>query len=638
MSETQQPEDESVGVDSDVGSGFRKSLGAIVIVAVMSAGIWFALTSPDRLLSGSDEPVTPPSPQRVTPPSAPTLAFVDRATEAGVDFVHDSGARGAKLLPECLSGGVSVADLNADGKPDLVFAQGQPLDDEPTDASNAKGGIVVYRNASNANGLAFVRDASPDFGDAGLYANGFALGDVNADGKPDLYVTAVGQAQLLMNESVKGGAIAFTNRTGKAGLSNEPTWSTAAGFFDPDADGDLDLLELHYVQWSPAVDEAVGFTLDGTHRAYGPPTGFGGTLARFYLNNGNDANGTPQFVNQSAASGVEIFNASTKTPAAKSLGLVFADINHDFKVDVLIANDRVRKFALFNRSTPSEGVLFEDGAAANGFAFDRDGIATGAMGIDVAHAMPKDIGTLAVAIGNFAQEPSALYLLPALSASMTDASLTEGVGAPSRPFLTFGTVFADLDLDGREELIQANGHLEPTIAELQVGQTYAQRAQVFWNTGGEGSAPAFSELSPEKTGALAVPAVGRALAAADLDGDGDIDLVLTALGGAPRVLEQIGTPASREQSSLVVALDAGAMPGLAAGAVVEIVCSGSVQRRIVSPTRSYLTAQEPVAMFGLGGAKSVDSIRVRWSDGTSTEVGATPVGRVVVSATPKRSP
>ena len=417
MSETQQPEDESVGVDSDVGSGFRKSLGAIVIVAVMSAGIWFALTSPDRLLSGSDEPVTPPSPQRVTPPSAPTLAFVDRATEAGVDFVHDSGARGAKLLPECLSGGVSVADLNADGKPDLVFAQGQPLDDEPTDASNAKGGIVVYRNASNANGLAFVRDASPEFGDAGLYANGFALGDVNADGKPDLYVTAVGQAQLLMNESVKGGAIAFTNRTGKAGLSNEPTWSTAAGFFDPDADGDLDLLELHYVQWSPAVDEAVGFTLDGTHRAYGPPTGFGGTLARFYLNNGNDANGTPQFVNQSAASGVEIFNASTKTPAAKSLGLVFADINHDFKVDVLIANDRVRKFALFNRSTPSEGVLFEDGAAANGFAFDRDGIATGAMGIDVAHAMPKDIGTLAVAIGNFAQEPSALYLLPALSST-----------------------------------------------------------------------------------------------------------------------------------------------------------------------------------------------------------------------------
>ena len=190
MSEPQQPEDESVGVDSDVGSGFRKSLGAIVIVAVMSAGIWFALTSPDRLLSGSDEPVTPPSPQRVTPPSAPTLAFVDRATEAGVDFVHDSGARGAKLLPECLSGGVSVADLNADGKPDLVFAQGQPLDDEPTDASNAKGGIVVYRNASNANGLAFVRDASPEFGDAGLYANGFALGDVNADGKPDLYVTA----------------------------------------------------------------------------------------------------------------------------------------------------------------------------------------------------------------------------------------------------------------------------------------------------------------------------------------------------------------------------------------------------------------------------------------------------------------
>lgn len=378
------------------------------------------------------------------------------------------------------------------------------------------------------------------------------------------------------------------------------------------------------------MDEAVAFTLDGTHRAYGPPTGFRGTHARLLVNMGVNAQGVPQFEDQSDASGVQIANPSTGVPVAKSLGLAFADVNHDFKVDALVANDRVRKFALLNRSTPATGVRFEDGAGASGFAFDRDGNATGAMGIDVGFPMDADAKNLAVAIGNFAQEPSALYLLATSSPSMTDASLTEGIGAASRPFLTFGTVFADLDLDGHEEIVQANGHLEPDIAQLQAGQTYAQRAQVFWNVGEGTEGPQFVELAAANTGALATPAVGRALAAVDLDGDLDLDLVLTSLGGAPRILEQVGSPASRGQSALVVELDVGANPGLAAGAVVEIDVAGKTQRRIVSATRSYLTAQEPVATFGLGGAKSVDAIRVRWSNGTSTQLGATAAGRVII--------
>ena len=631
MSDGSQHDEDREGVDRDIGVGFRKSLGALVIVALMGFGIWFALSTPDRLLSGSGDAVTPPSPPPSAPMGAPTIDFVDRTDGSGVDFVHENGARGEKLLPECLSGGVAVADFNGDTKPDLIFAQGQPLRPDANDAANAKGGIAIYRNASTPGKLAFVRELAPSFSSDGIYANGFALGDVNNDGKPDLYVTAVGQAQLLVNRSVDGGAIQFANQTEASGLRGEEAWSTAAGFFDPDADGDLDLLQLHYVDWSPSIDSAVAFTLDGTHRAYGPPTGFRGTHARFFLNTGTDAQGIARFVDQSAQSGVEIVNASTGVPVAKSLGLIFADVNHDSKVDALVANDRVRKFALINESTPTGGVRFSDRAAESGFAFDRDGNASGAMGIDAGFAM-EDPETLAIAIGNFAQEPSALYLHSAKSLSMTDASLTEGVGAPSRAYLTFGTVFADLDLDGREEIVQANGHLEPEIARLQAGQQYSQRAQVFWNTGGVGPAPRFVELSPSQIGALAQPAVGRALAAADLDGDFDLDLVLTSLASAPRLLEQDSTPVLRGQRALFVALDGGAKPGRAAGAIVEIESQGVTQRRIVSAARSYLTAQEPIAVFGLGNADSVDAIRVFWSDGTSTRVGKTAAGRVEVCA------
>jgi hypothetical protein len=255
------------------------------------------------------------------------------------------------------------------------------------------------------------------------------------------------------------------------------------------------------------------------------------------------------------------------------------------------------------------------------------------MGIDV--AWPRNDDTLAVAVGNFANEPTSLYLADPSRARgatpvLSDDALALGIGAPTRRFLTFGAVFADFDLDGNIDFAQANGHLEPDIARVQPSQTYAQRAQLFMNRGRDASrdgsaSPLFIEAAAETTGDLAIPAVGRALAAGDLDNDGDPDLVLVDLAGRARVLlnEQRTT-----NHWIAIAPDA----PCAIGAEVEITATirGTpvTQRRVVSPTRSYLSQCEPVARFGVGDATRIDRIVVRWSDGLTAELTAIDANRI----------
>lgn len=616
--------------DPEIRRALRRSLAVVAVLAgLIVFGVWWSRR-------GTPPPAADPSP--VVPAveqGEATLAkprgfvFRDRARERGVDFVHVNGATGRKLLPETLGGGVAIADLDGDGDPDLVFVDGDRWADGPADSPSGRG-IAVYLN--DGRGF-FSQPVSPTGLEEPFQGMGIAVGDVDGDGDLDLLVTSVSGVRLFLNESADG-RIAFRDRTIESGLADLDGWSTAAGFGDLDADGDLDLVVAHYVEWNPDLDAAVDYQLAGVGRAYGPPLGFAGETVRVFFNDGDGA-----FVDRTVEAGFDVRNPATGEPMAKALGLLVQDLDGDGDLDVFVANDTVANLLFVNAG---DGTFREMGAAA-GVAFDRSGAATGAMGVDLARLEDSGGERRAIAVGNFANEPTSLYASVATVAGATprfaDDAIPLGISAATRPALTFGVVWADLDGDGVEELVSANGHLEEAIARFQASQTYRQSAQVFAfevaATGGR-----LREVPPQALGDLATPVVGRGLAWGDLDLDGDLDLVITQIAGAPLVLfnetrEAMRSDAAGESASATphwIRLVPVGPRGDASvvGATVRVTAGGRTIVREVAPTRSYLSQVERPLTIGLGDAVVVDRIEVEWAGGGRTVLENVPVDGTVL--------
>ncbi len=594
--------------DAVVGRVFRRSLLVFAGAAAVGVGAWLALRPP---------PPPPPKPAAAGPAAserakaveAPAVRFTDVTRAAGLRFRHVTGGTGEKLLPETMGPGCAFFDLEDDGDPDLLLVNGAAWPwsgaGSAPDGGAPRATPALYRN----DGSGLFTDVTAEFGlDVSFYGMGVAVGDADGDGHRDLFFTGVGGNHLFLRAGER-----FVEVTAQAGVGGEPDgWTTGAGFFDLEGDGDLDLFVCSYVRWSREIDHDVDYRLDGVHRSFGPPTGYRGAHCVLYRNEGRG-----RFTDVSAAAGLHVVNPDTKVPVGKALGLAFLDVDADGRTDVFVANDTTANFLFRNRGDGT----FEEVGAASGVAYDAQGRSTGAMGVDVADY--RNEGPLAIAVGNFANEPTSFYVAPRDPWRFTDTTIAEGIGAPSRQALKFGVLFLDYDLDGRLDLFATNGHLEEEIEKVQASQRYRQPSQLFWNLG-PGARATYAEVPRATTGDLALPVVGRGAATADLEGDGDPDLLITQCGDAPLLLRNDQALGHRWLTVRLVQPGANAD---ALGARVTLTVGGVTQRRWIWPTRSYLSQVEPLATFGLGATEAVGRLTVRWPDGVEQESPVSPSER-----------
>ncbi len=578
---------------------FRLSLAALAAAALLLGGIWW-LARPIRDATLVREVrVAGPSPAITdTAPSAPPpVRFADITVQAGIRFVHVNGAYGERLMPETLGSGAAFIDYDNDGDQDLFLVNSTYW---PGHEGPGKPRQALYRNDGRGN----FEDVSEVAGLAvEAFGMGAAVGDYDNDGWDDLYLTTVYGNRLFHNEQGK-----FREVTEAAGVGGrEADWSTAATFVDYDNDGDLDLFVVNYVKWTREIDLEINFRLTGLGRAYGAPNHFTGTHNALFRNDGGG-----HFTNVTQEAGIEVTDPQSGLPAGKGLGVVATDYDGDGWMDLMVANDTVRKFLYHNLRNGR----FEEVGVFEGVAYDRDGKSTSGMGIDA--AWYRNDADLGIAVGNFANEMTSLYVTSGGKTPFADEATLEGIGPASRLALTFGVLFLDYDLDGRLDFLQANGHLEHEINKVQPSQQYAQPGQLFWNC-----ADCKARFLPvEDSGDLKQPMVGRGAAYADIDGDGDLDVLITQNGRRPVLLRN---EQALGHHFLRVKLEGTAANRNGIGARVELIAGGDLQRREVAPSRGYLTQVELPLTFGLGNVAQVSSLKITWPGGQVQEV---PVGQV----------
>ncbi len=524
----------------------------------------------------------------------PKMVFTDITEQAGIDFEHENGAQGEKLLPETMGGGCAFLDYDNDGDQDILFINSKAWDnDEASDVTPATSRL--YANDGQGN----FTDVSEEAGlNIELYGMGCAVADYDNDGDVDLFISALGGNRLLKNEDGK-----FVDATDSAGLAGDPDgWSTSTAWFDMDNDGDLDLFVCNYITWSKELDLSQGFTLVGVGRAYGPPTSFSGSFSQLYENNGD---GT--FTDISGPAGIQITNKDQQGVAVgKSLGVIPVDVNLDGLLDLVVSNDTVRNFLFINQGDRT----FEETGILAGIAFDPNGNARGAMGIDAANFRNDEC--LGIGIGNFANEMSALYVCEGDTLSFVDEAIATGFGPQTRSDLTFGMFFFDFDLDGRLDIFGANGHLEEEINKVQESQFYEQAPQLFWNAGFDYDTE-FIRMDESNLGDdFFEPLVGRGASYADIDGDGDLDLLITTSGRKPRLLRN---DQASDHHWLRVQLRGADGNTQGIGAVVTLKHAKGSQRRVMMPAKSYLSQAEAVITFGLGDSDGPVELTVVWPNG-----------------------
>ena len=516
----------------------------------------------------------------------PGFRLVDVTEQAGIQFRHNNGAYGGKLLPETLGSGCAFLDYDRDGWQDILLINGSDWPGHKSGRSTPK----LYRNNRNGTFSDVTRAAGLDIE---MYGMGVAVGDYDNDSFPDIFVTCVGQNRLFRNTG-KG---TFVDVTKSSGLGERLAFSSSALWFDFDRDGWLDLFVCNYVKWSAEHD--VFCSPDGKRKSYCTPEAYRGETCWLFRNRGD---GT--FEDVTAKSG--IFDSSSK-----SLGVAMLDYDHDGWPDVLVSNDTQPNKLYRNQRNGT----FKDVAVEAGIAFSAEGQARAGMGVDA--AAWKGLGSCAVAITNFDNEMIGLY--NATQNGFVDVASQSGIGMASKDKLGFGCVFLDVNLDGALDLAVVNGHIDDTVRIVN-GVGYAQPPQLFLNDG-KGK---FTDVAALAGQDFAQAKVGRGLAYGDFDRDGDLDLLVTTNHGPAYLYRNDQTTGNRSIRFHLVGTKSNRD---AIGATLEIDCGGTAQERLVRSGSSYLSQSELPVTFGVGPQDHVDRVVIEWPNGRTEEYKNLATGR-----------
>jgi hypothetical protein len=569
-------------------------------------------------------------PPAASPDSVPTEQpaeaglFQDRTASSGIDFRYQNGQEANHYaILESLGGGVALLDYDGDGLLD-IFVTGGGYFDGPQ-KQEIKGhpcrlyknlGNWTFRDVTHEVGLDSLRGGQPWF-----YSHGAAVADYDNDGWPDLLVTGYGRLALFHNERGPDGRRRFVEVTEAAGLAGDRLWSTSAAWGDLDGDGYPDLYVCHYVDWSFSNHPfCEGYSRD-VERDVCPPKQFNALPHALYRNNGN---GTFREVSKEAGLRVprtpadysrldylnpqakaELERADRERDYGKGLGVVLVDVDGDGRPDIYVTNDTTDKFLYLNRSTPGKVQLEEQGQLL-GVAQDDRGLANGSMGVDAGDY--EGSGRPALLVTNFENELHGLYRnLPSSGLPVFEyATTSSGIGTIGRQYVGFGTGFLDIDGDGWEDIVIANGHVirHPSRAKVR------QRPVLLHNEGRSDPKQRvrFTDITAQGGPYFLADHQGRGVAIGDLDNDGRPDLVISHVNDPVTLLRNQARP---EHHWLGVVLCHPDHRDLV-GTKLTLEVGDRTLTRFAKGGGSYLSSADRRHLFGLGATPQVGRLRVRW--------------------------
>jgi hypothetical protein len=507
---------------------------------------------------------------------------VDVAKKAGIDFGLSHHGKSPLNIMETLGCGCAFLDYDNDGWLD-VFLVGQP-----TSALFRNKGDGTFENVTAQSGITRPSNWM-----------GCAVGDYDNDGYPDLFVTGYGDCALYHNNARNrdGHGAIFTEVTQQAGIVNHD-WTTSAAFADADGDGWLDLYVASYVEFNEKTIQTC--TYRGVPSACGPRF-YDAQKGRFYRNVGNG-----RFVEATKQFGFD-------TAHGKGLGVIFSDYDNDGKIDLYVANDETPADHFRNRGNGK----FENVGVLVGTAYDHDGQVQGGMGVDFGDY--DNDGDLDLIVGTFHLEPNSLYQNDG-KGGFAEVSVPAGIAEATLRHVAFSVRFFDYNHDGWLDLLITNGHVQDNVHKFDASTHYAQPMQLFRNRR-DGR---FEEVTRLAGAVFQRRLVGRGAAFGDYDNDGDVDVLVSDLEGPALLLQnQIGnqriTQYAIRRNWLIVDCIGTQSNRDAIGARVTLNVGGKKRLAEVQRGVGYMSASDKRVHFGLGDARTVERVEVRF-----------PSGRVVV--------